>query len=139
MLSTPREPRLGSSACTHGVRIQVAPRFLPEQSDTDNHQYIFAYHVSITNETDAPVRLMSRRWLIVDSHGRSHEVRGDGVVGQQPRLLPGATHEYSSYCPLPTPWGTMEGEYLMRRDDGATFQACIARFYLVAPRDDDHA
>jgi ApaG protein len=93
--------------------------------------------VKITNEGEAPIRLISRYWLIVDAQGRSHEVRGEGVVGQQPRIMPGESHEYSSYCPLPTMWGTMEGRYQMRRDDGTTFDATVARFYLVAPRDEE--
>lgn len=136
MLSSPSSAQLGSNAATEGVRVVVDPRFMPEQSDPANRQYIFAYHVKITNEGDAPIRLLNRYWLIVDSQGRSHEVRGEGVVGQQPRIMPGESHQYSSYCPLPTPWGTMEGRYQMRRDDGTLFDARVARFYLVAPRDD---
>lgn len=136
MLSTPTRVQLGSSALTAGVRVAVQPRFLPEQSDPTIRQYIFAYQVKITNEGDVPVRLISRYWVIVDAQGRSHEVRGEGVVGQQPRIMPGESHEYSSYCPLPTTWGTMEGLYHMRRDDGTLFDAKVARFYLVAPRDE---
>lgn len=139
MLSTPTTParvQLGSSALTEGVRIAVQPRFLPEQSDPSIRQFIFAYQVKIHNESEAPIRLINRYWLIVDAQGRSHEVRGEGVVGQQPRIMPGDSHEYSSYCPLPTTWGTMEGKYQMRRDDGTTFEANVARFYLVAPRDE---
>lgn len=114
----------------------VQPRFLPEQSDPSIHQYIFIYQVRIVNEGDAPVRLISRRWLIVDARGNGHEVHGEGVVGQQPRLASGEFHEYSSYCPLPTPWGTMEGTYQMRRDDGSVFDVRVARFYLAVPRDE---
>ena len=73
---------------------------------------------------------------ITDARGRMIEVKGEGVVGEQPRLAPGDTYEYSSFCPLRTPWGTMEGSYTMRRDDGQEFQADIARFYLVGPQQD---
>jgi ApaG protein len=135
MLSSPTGTQLGSNAVTQGVRVVVQPRFIPEESDPANHQYIFGYQVRITNEGTAAVRLISRQWWIVDARGRGHEVRGDGVVGQQPRLRAGESHEYSSYCPLPTPWGTMEGTYQLRRDDGTMFDATVARFYLVAPKE----
>jgi ApaG protein len=121
---------------SEGIRVVVQPRFLPEQSDIATNQYIFGYQVRITNEGKVPVQLISRKWLIVDARGRGHEVTGEGVVGQQPRLLPGQSHDYSSYCPLSTQWGTMEGTYQMKRDDGSMFDATVARFYLVVPQDE---
>lgn len=137
MLAATPKTGLGSTATTEGVRVDVDPRFLPEQSDVPARQYYFAYRIRIHNESDAPVRLISRHWIIVDAFGRRQEVKGDGVVGQQPRLLPGEVHEYSSFCPLQAEWGTMEGTYQMRRDDGTTFDAVVARFYFVAPTDRD--
>jgi ApaG protein len=126
----------GSTATTRGVRIDVAPRFLPEQSGEDEswkgRRYLFAYRIRITNEGDQAVQLLSRHWRIVDADGEERHVRGDGVVGHQPHLLPGHAFEYESYCPLLTPWGTMEGEYTMRTADGEEFAARIARFYLVS-------
>lgn len=121
----------GSVALTRGIRVAVSPMYLPEQSDPASRRFLFAYKIRIANEGDIGVRLISRRWMIVNAHGEREDVEGDGVVGQQPHLRPGQTFEYSSYCPLNTSWGTMEGAYLMERDDGEFFDATIARFYLV--------
>jgi ApaG protein len=95
--------------------------------------YFFAYRITITNVGDAPARLMSRHWIITDGSGRVEHVKGPGVVGEQPRLEPGAGFQYTSFCPLPTPVGTMEGSYQMVRDDGREFDAQIAPFTLAAP------
>ena len=127
-----RESR-GSEAVSGGIRIQVRPRYVDEQSDPAARQWLFSYRIRITNESDQPARLMTRRWEIVDASGRREEVRGPGVVGQQPRLEPGQTFEYSSFCQLRTTWGTMEGSYRFRTDDERDFEAAVARFYLVAP------
>ena len=121
----------GSVTLTRGVRIAVAPRFEPEQSEPG--VFVFSYRIRITNETPGPVRLLSRRWLIVDAAGQKREVRGDGVVGQQPELPPGGVFTYSSYCPLTTPSGTMEGQYTMVGADGERFEVEIGRFTLAAP------
>lgn len=122
---------------TDGVRVSVTPAYLPEHSDPLDKRFVFAYRIRITNESERWVKLLSRRWVIVDSLGESQEVTGEGVIGAQPELEPGQSFEYSSYCPLTTPWGTMEGQYTMRRDDGSTFLATIARFFLVAEEDMD--
>jgi ApaG protein len=87
----------------------------------------------ISNEGDQPARLLRRHWLIIDADGHREEVRGPGVVGETPRLEPGKAFKYQSFCPLKTRWGTMEGSYTMQRDDGSTFEASIARFYLRLP------
>lgn len=123
----------GSVALTRGVRVAVSPAFIADQSDPSSRRYLFSYRIRITNEGDVGVRLLSRRWIIVNAHGQRNDVEGEGVVGQQPYLLPGQSFEYASYCPLTTPWGTMEGSYQMLRDDGEMFDATIARFYLVPP------
>ena len=132
-------PHLSSQTTTRGIRIHVTPTFLPEQSGespTESWQgrrYVFAYRISIANEGPVRAKLLSRHWIIVDADGEKHEVRGEGVIGLQPDLAPGQAFEYTSYCPLPTPWGTMEGEFTMQDEHGELFEAAIARFYLVSP------
>lgn len=125
-----------STAVTHGVRIEVASQFVPERSSPADHQYFFAYTVRIANEGMGPVKLIARHWIITDARGRIEEVRGPGVVGQQPLLKPGESFEYKSACPLTTPYGTMHGTYQMIRDDGSSFDAEIAPFELEAPNSD---
>lgn len=116
------------------MRINATAFFLPEESDPDDRKFLFGYTIVIQNEGDHPVQLISRYWRIIDANGKEEEVRGPGVVGQTPRLEPGESFKYQSFCPLKTPWGTMEGEYQMRRDDGTKFQAKIGRFYLTSPK-----
>lgn len=125
------KPR-GSQTETRGVRVVVHPAFIPEQSDAAARQFLFSYRIRITNTSAAPAKLLSRHWVIVDAHGEREEVRGPGVVGQQPRLEPGQSFEYSSFSQLRTPWGTMEGDYQFQRDDGSIFDVAIGRFYLVS-------
>jgi len=122
----------GSETVTDGVRITVRPKFLPMKSTPDADQYVFTYHITIRNEGETGVRLRSRHWLIVDANGERHEVEGEGVVGLTPHIQPGESYEYASFCPLATPWGTMEGRYHMVRDDDTEFDALIGRFYLVS-------
>jgi ApaG protein len=105
----------GSDTTTHGVRVTVSPSFSADRSDPDHRVFVFLYRIRIVNESDCTVTLLSRRWVIVDADGERQEVQGDGVVGRQPTITPGAAFEYSSTCPLKTPWGTMEGEYTLRR------------------------
>lgn len=129
----PREGRrLGSDAVTNGVRIHVEPSYVPEHSDPFDRRFVFAYRIRITNEGDGWVKLLRRRWVIVDAHGERQEVEGEGVIGAQPELEPGQSFEYSSHCPLTTAWGTMEGAYTMLARTGEEFLAEVARFYLVA-------
>jgi ApaG protein len=133
----------GSEAITHGLRVIVTPSFLADRSDPEGlkpsteregGRFVFGYRIRIANESQQTVQLMSRRWVIVDSDGERGQVEGDGVVGQQPVLAPGQSFEYSSFCPLPTPWGTMEGEYQFRDAlTGELFNVRIARFFLVSP------
>ena len=123
-----------SDTTTEGVRVGATAYFLPEESDPDERKFLFGYTIVIKNESTEPCQLVARRWLIIDGQGRQEEVRGPGVVGQTPRLEPGEAYKYQSYCPLKTPWGTMEGEYEMRRDDGATFSVKVGRFYLASPQ-----
>lgn len=130
---------LSSDSTTEGIRVQVFPRFLPEYSHPDKSQYVFAYRVSISNEGDRWAKLQSRHWIIINADGKRSDVRGPGVIGLQPELPPDACHEYESFCPIDTEWGTMEGSYQMIRDDGETFDAVVGRFYLAkaTPNDSD--
>ena len=120
-----------SDVVTDGVRIGASAFYLQDESTPADRDFLYGYNIVIANTGDQPVQLVSRHWLIIDSVGRREEVRGPGVVGQTPRLAPGEAFKYSSFARLKTPWGTMEGEYQMRRDDGSEFDARIERFYLT--------
>ncbi|MBM3290293.1 MAG: Co2+/Mg2+ efflux protein ApaG [Candidatus Hydrogenedentes bacterium] len=122
-----------SNTLTENVCVQTRSFFVPEQSDPRSGHYHFGYRIRITNEGSAPARLISRHWIITDGIGRIEEVKGPGVVGRQPRLAPGESHEYESCCPLYTRSGTMRGTYHMRRDDGSTFDVAIGEFNLLLP------
>ncbi len=137
----PRRPThdLSSETVTEGFRVSVRPQFLRDQSKPAQNQYLFLYHVTIRNEGEAPARLRRRHWTIVDADGEHHDVDGEGVVGHTPRLEPGQHFEYASYCPITTPWGTMEGWYEMHRDDESTFRIAVGRFYLVSQAVEDAA
>ena len=120
---------------TRGVCITVRPRFVPEQSDPDNGQWLFAYHITIRNQGDQPVQLLSRHWIITNGEGHVEEVRGAGVVGYQPLLKPGEEFQYTSGCPLTPPVGTMHGEFnMVVPDSGEKFDAKIDPFRLAVPK-----
>ena len=122
-----------SEAVTEGVRVTVQSRFHPERSDPQRRFWFFSYEVTIANEGELPVRLESRHWVITDGRGHVEEVRGPGVIGQQPIIAPGDSHRYVSACPLQTAMGVMEGSYHMLRVDGTRFDARIAPFALTDP------
>jgi ApaG protein len=122
-----------SIALTEGIRVAVESTFVPERSDPKRNLYFFAYTILIANEGELPARLISRHWMIRDANGRVEHVRGPGVVGKHPYLEPGERFEYTSFCPLPTPIGSMRGSYLMTRDDGTQFEAAIEEFGLEVP------
>ncbi|MBX7257641.1 MAG: Co2+/Mg2+ efflux protein ApaG [Candidatus Hydrogenedentes bacterium] len=122
-----------SDTITHRIRVQTESFYVPERSDPRNLLYFFAYRIRITNEGADPVQLISRHWIITDGHGQVEEVRGAGVVGEQPRLAPGETFEYTSACPLHTRFGTMQGTYHMIRDNRVAFEAEIGQFNLLHP------
>ncbi len=124
-----------SETVTRGIRVRVQPRYVPEQSDPDVGQYLFAYHITIRNEGGDTVQLLSRHWVITDGEGHVDEVRGPGVVGYQPLLRPGEEFQDTSGCPLKTPVGTMHGEFTMQvQDREERFDARIAPFTLAMPR-----
>jgi ApaG protein len=122
-----------SSAETDGIRVRVQSQYLAEESSPRHDRYVFAYTITISNEGQRAAQLRTRHWIITDARGRIEEVRGDGVVGKQPRLMPGQAFQYTSSCALATPVGTMHGTYQMWRDDGSSFDAVIAPFSLVQP------
>lgn len=115
------------------VDVSVVTRFLPEQSQPDENRFAFAYTVTIQNNCELPAQLLSRHWVITDGDGHVQEVRGAGVVGQQPRIEPGASHTYTSGTVMATRVGSMQGSYQMVADDGKRFDAIIAPFRLAVP------
>jgi len=121
------------AATTDGITVRVAVNFLPEQSRIDAGKWFWVYHIRIENNSDAPVQLLTRHWRITDGHGVVSLVEGDGVVGEQPLIAPGRSHDYVSGCPLNTPHGSMEGRYTFGRDNGTHFEAAIPFFPLAAP------
>jgi ApaG protein len=121
------------AAITEGVTVRVAVNFLPEQSRIDAGKWFWVYHIRIENHSDQAVQLLTRHWRITDGRGMVNLVEGDGVVGEQPLLQPGQSHDYVSGCPLSTPHGSMEGHYTFRRADNALFEAAIPFFPLAAP------
>lgn len=121
------------SRTTHDIRVTVQPIYLEDQSSPAEGQYVWAYQVQIENLGRQSVRLRSRHWSITDATGRTHEVRGPGVVGEQPLLRPGDRFEYTSGCPLPTPSGMMVGSYEMEVDTGERLEVAIPAFSLDSP------
>lgn len=116
------------------IEVSPIPQFIPEQSDPENDRYIFAYTITIKNVGKVAAQLVSRHWIITDAHNAVQEVRGLGVVGQQPLLQPGESFEYTSGSSLTTPIGTMKGTYQMVAEDGTHFEAEIPEFVLASPR-----
>jgi ApaG protein len=122
---------LHSDTVTHGIRVIADAKYVPERSHPDEGYYFFSYKITIKNEGNEPARLLSRHWIIINATGDRDEVRGPGVIGQHPMLSPGESFEYTSFCPLNTEWGTMEGTYRMQRQNGDEFDIDIGRFYLT--------
>ena len=120
-------------AVTHRVRVTVEPAFDPERSEPEESLFFWRYSIEIANLSDKTVTLMERHWRITDAEGRQKEVRGPGVVGEQPTLRPGEAFRYTSGCPLTTPSGMMVGEYRMVGEDGGSFEVAIPAFSLDSP------
>ena len=121
------------AAETRGVTVRVSVSFMPEQSEPGRGRWFWAYHIRIENGAKQAVQLLTRHWIIADGRGVKQEVRGEGVVGDQPVIEPGQSYDYVSGCPLGTPTGSMEGSYHMVAEDGSTFEAAIPRFNLIGP------
>lgn len=122
-----------NAATTDGVTVRVSVSYLPEQSEPERGRWFWAYHIRLENEGDETVQLLTRHWVITDGRGARHSVEGEGVVGEQPVIEPGASFDYVSGCPLATPSGSMQGNYRMVREDGTIFDVEIPRFSLFAP------
>ena len=118
---------------TRNIRIAVEPNFLEDQSEPEEGRYLWSYRITIENQGEMPVQLLSRYWRIVDARGRVREVRGDGVIGEQPTIPPGRAYEYTSGAPLETASGFMNGTYRMRASSGESFEVGIPMFALESP------
>jgi ApaG protein len=118
----------------YSVEVEVATRFLDDQSSPEDNRFVFAYSVTIRNRGEIPAKLLARHWVITDANGKVQEVRGAGVVGEQPRMQPGEDFNYTSGAVLETAIGTMRGSYQMIADDGTHFDAPIPEFTLSIPR-----
>ncbi len=121
------------AATTDGVTVRVSVSYLSDQSEPRRGRWFWAYHIRIENERDAIVQLLTRHWVITDGRGARHSVEGEGVVGEQPVIAPGASFDYVSGCPLATPSGSMQGSYRMIGEDGALLEIVIPPFALIAP------
>jgi len=119
-----------STTITEGIKVTTTSYYVPERSNPGQGMHFFAYDIEIENVGNTPAQLLRRYWLIKDSLGNVQEVNGDGVVGEQPHLEPGERFDYTSFCPLPTFKGSMEGTYTFKRDDGTEFDASINAFEL---------
>ncbi len=122
-----------NKATTQSIEVDVLCQFVPERSRPEQNYYFFSYTVRISNLGTQSVKLVSRHWFVTDAIGRTHQVKGDGVVGEQPYLEPGHSFQYTSYCPLATPTGGMIGTYQMTRNNGDKFNAQIPAFALYCP------
>ena len=122
-----------SEAVTRGVRVRVVSEYAPDRSEPGKNKWFFLYTITISNEGPETVQLVTRHWIITDGTGHVEEVRGPGVVGKQPILKGGESFEYTSGCPLETPFGVMEGTYQMVTENGERFDAKVAPFTLSEP------
>ena len=118
----------------NSIKIQAHPEFLPERSQPDKSYYFFSYNIKIINNSEIGVKLLSRYWHIKDGKGQTEDIHGPGVVGKTPSIKPKAVFEYTSFCPLQTPIGFMEGSYRMISENGKQFDAIIPQFKLIAPQ-----
>lgn len=120
-----------SDTVTEEIRVRAVSQYLPTQSNPAEHRYMFAYRIVISNEGTRWAKLLSRHWVIINADGERQDVEGPGVVGKTPALSLGDSFEYTSFCPLDTEWGTMEGTYQMQRENGEIFDVNIGRFFLA--------
>ena len=124
-----------SDCTTHDIRVGASAYYLPDESAPEDNKYFFGYRILIQNNSNQTFQLMARHWIIIDGEGERREVKGYGVVGEQPILKPGEAFKYTSFCDLPTHWGTMEGAYLMRNiDDTEDLEIAIGRFWLTTAK-----
>ncbi len=121
------------SLTTRDVTVRVSVSYLPQQSEPNRGRWFWAYHIRLENHGERAVQLLTRHWIITDGRGARHTVEGEGVVGEQPLIVPGSSFDYVSGCPLSTPTGNMQGSYHMIAADGAAFDVAIPKFALTAP------
>lgn len=131
--TAPTTARTFPGTTTRGICVEVRTEYVPERSSVKDQSYWFQYHVRISNVGAKTAQLISREWIITNANGEVERVKGPGVVGEQPVLAPGASFEYTSFCPLNTPVGSMQGSYQMVTADGERFDAVIAPFTLAVP------
>lgn len=117
----------------YDIRVSVKTEYLPSESDTDTNRFVFAYTIKVENHGEVPAKLLSRHWIITDAENRVQEVKGKGVIGEQPHLKNGESFQYTSGTMIETKVGSMQGSYQMEADDGHTFDAEIAPFTLAVP------
>lgn len=118
---------------TNKILVEVQPYYVPERSNPDYHQYFYAYRIRITNHSDKNVKLVHRHWKIKDGQGKTYEVKGQGVVGEQPLLKSNDSFEYSSFCPLHSPFGNMRGKFLMTTEEGESLVVNVPLFFFRPP------
>lgn len=121
------------SAITENILVEVNPTYVPERSDPENNQYFYAYKIRITNHSDIKCRVIHRHWKIKDGNGKVYEVQGSGVIGEQPMIGPGEHYEYTSFCPLHSPYGNMRGKYQMIDQFGNRFWIEVPLFFFRKP------
>ena len=122
-----------SESITHNFQVTAISRYIPERSNRENSIFFFAYWITIKNQGENPAQLLNRYWHITDADGRINEVQGEGVVGEQPYIIPGESYQYNSFCPLSTEFGFMQGHYEMLGGDDKPFKINIPQFHLAAP------
>ena len=127
-----------SDTITNGIRIRVTSNYVMNKSNPAENRFLYSYRVVISNEGLEESTLISRHWVISNSFGQVEEVRGAGVVGETPTIYPGESFEYTSFCPLDTEWGTMEGSYQMQQMNGSVFDALISSFLLTTSDEIKH-
>ena len=127
-----------SDTITNGIRIRVTSNYVMNKSNPAENRFLYLYRVVISNEGLEESTLISRHWIISNSFGQVEEVRGAGVVGETPTIYPGESFEYTSFCPLDTEWGTMEGSYQMQQKNGSVFDALISSFFLTTSDEIKH-
>lgn len=127
------ESLFGQTAETDGFTVRVAVNYLSDQSEPGRGRWFWSYHIRIENRSERAAQLLTRHWIITDGRGARHTVEGEGVIGEQPTILPGGSFDYVSGCPLTTPTGAMQGSYRMIGEDGEGFDIAIPKFALLAP------
>lgn len=120
---------------TEDILIEVFPSYIPERSSPDNKQFFYAYRVVITNNSEIACKIVHRHWKIKDGNGKTYDVQGSGVVGEQPMIAPGDSFEYTSFCPLHSPYGNMRGKYQMINEFGDRFWVTVPLFFFRPPQD----